>query len=77
MFMQFQKHGDRDHVHSHPAISFVQKYRKLLTKGYKEEKAFALIEAELTEVLEGQRDDLRLLRGGALALHGDSYLDRA
>jgi hypothetical protein len=23
MFMQFQKHGDRDNVHSHPAISFV------------------------------------------------------
>jgi hypothetical protein len=31
----------------------------------------------MNEVFEAQKDEMRVLRGGALAQHGDSYLDRA
>lgn len=36
-----------------------------------------MVEEELTELFENQKDDFRMLRGAALAMHGDSYLDRA
>lgn len=36
-----------------------------------------MVEEELTELLESQRDEVRILRGAALSTHGDSYLDRA
>jgi len=61
----------------HPAASYLKKYKDLLKKGYSEHKAFEIVEVELNEVFEKQRDDMRILRGGALAAHGDSYLDRA
>jgi hypothetical protein len=35
------------------------------------------VEEELSELLEAQQDDVRILRGAALSLYGDSYLDRA
>lgn len=62
---------------SHPAQSFLDKYRKLRKAGYSDYKAFSTCEAEIAEILDRQRDDARLLRGAALAAHGDSYLDRA
>jgi len=61
----------------HPAESYLKKYKDLLKKGYSEYKAFEIVETELNAVFEKQRDDMRILRGGALAAHGDSYLDRA
>lgn len=62
---------------SHPAATYLSKYKRLLKKGYNERKAFEMVESELNELFESQRDDMRILRGGALAAHGDSYLDRA
>ena len=55
----------------------MRKYKSLCKKGYSEYKAFAIVEKELSEVFEKQRDDMRILRGAALAEYGDSYLDRA
>ena len=60
-----------------PIQTYLNKYKQLRKKGYTDEKAFAVVEAELNTVFEGQRDDMRVLRGTALAQHGDSYLDRA
>ena len=62
---------------NHPIKTYIGKYKALLKKGYKKETAFEEVEKELSTVLENQRDDMRILRGGALALHGNSYLDRA
>jgi hypothetical protein len=62
---------------THPLLTYINKYHALIRKGYHEKKAFALVEEELTKVFEAQRDDARILRGGALAMHGHSYLDRA
>jgi uncharacterized protein (DUF1330 family) len=55
----------------------MNKYKGLVKKGYKEEKAFGIVEAELCTVLDEQRDEIRILRGAALSEHGNSYLDRA
>ena len=62
---------------AHPIHDFVQKYKNLLAKGYSEYKAFSMVEVELRGLLEDQMDEARILRGAALAAHGDSYLDRA
>ena len=62
---------------AHPIHDFVEKYKGLLNKGYTEYKAFQIVEEELRELLEDQMDETRILRGAALANHGDSYLDRA
>lgn len=62
---------------AHPIHDFVEKYKKLLGKGYSDYKAFSIVEEELRVVLEDQMDETRILRGAALASHGDSYLDRA
>ena len=35
------------------------------------------MEAELREILDKQLDETRVLRGAAMARHGESYLDRA
>ena len=48
-----------------------------MKKGWDKETAFEQVEKQLQDVLEGQRDDMRILRGAALSLHGNSYLDRA
>lgn len=69
--------GRTSPVMNHPAIHFLRKYKELKAKGYSEYKAFSTVEQELEQVFDKQRDDLRILRGGALAAHGDSYLDRA
>jgi hypothetical protein len=36
-----------------------------------------VVEEELRGVLESQLNETRILRGAAMASHGDSYLDRA
>jgi len=56
---------------------YIRKYKSLIKKGYSDHKAFALVETELNEILENQKEDMRILRGGALSIHGDSYLERA
>ena len=56
---------------------FIVKYKELLEKGYTEYKAFAEVERELKAILDDQLEETRMLRGAALAAHGDSYLDRA
>ena len=61
----------------HPAVSYIKKFKDLKKKGYNDQKAFEVVEAELTDVFEKQHNDMRILRGAALANHGDSYLDRA
>lgn len=61
----------------HPASNFINKYKKFLKQGFSEDKAFEMVEVELRDVLEEQRDQMRLLRGAALSEHGHSYLDRA
>ena len=62
---------------SHPAQSFLDKYRKMRKAGYSDHKAYSTCEAEIAGILDKQRDDARILRGAAMAAHGDSYLDRA
>lgn len=62
---------------AHPAQTFINKYNQLLNKGWSKENAYEEIERELEAVFEEQRDDLRILRGAALAMHGHSYLDHA
>lgn len=62
---------------SNPAAHFLKMYRDLVKQGYSEPKALELVEEKLTQVFERQKDEIRVLRGAALAMHGDSYLDRA
>ena len=64
-------------LQSHPIFDFVQKYKKMRRQGYTEYKAFSTVEQELAQVLDGQLNETRILRGAALASKGDSYLDRA
>jgi hypothetical protein len=61
----------------HPAQHFMDKYRKLMRKGYNGIKAFDMVEEELTDLFEKQRDEIRILRGAALTGYGESYLDHA
>ena len=63
--------------HGHPIHDFVMKYKKLRAKGYSEYKAFSEVETELREILDSQLDETRILRGAAMASHGESYLDRS
>ena len=69
--------SDRGFHQAHPAQTFIKKFRVYKAKGYEQEKAFEMVEAEMHTVFEQQKDEMRVLRGGALALHGNSYLDRA
>ena len=62
---------------AHPIHDFIVKYKKLRSKGYSEYKAFSTVEAELSEILDKQLDETRILRGAALHSHGESYLDRS
>ena len=64
-------------LNAHPIHDFVQKYKALKHKGYSEYKAFSIVEAELRELIDSQLDETRILRGVAMAAHGDSYLDRS
>jgi hypothetical protein len=71
------KWGVNAPYHNHPAQHFIDKYKKLVKQGYNQDKAFQIVEGELAELLDSQRDEMRILRGAALSSHGDSYLDRA
>lgn len=62
---------------SNPIHDYVLKYKELRAKGYSDYKAFSMVESELSELLESQLDETRILRGAAMAAHGDSYLDRS
>ena len=61
---------------SHPASIFVWKQKKLMKQGYNEYKAFQIVEAEIEEIIQKQRDETRILRGVALDQNAYSYLDR-
>jgi len=73
----YQKKGSDKFYDGNPIFDFVQKFKTLRRKGYSEYKAFSVVEAELRALLETQLDETRILRGAAMAAHGDSYLDRA
>jgi hypothetical protein len=47
-----------------------------MKKGYTEDKAFEIVEKDLYAFINGQKDEMRILRGTALNSFGDSYLDR-
>ena len=72
-----QKKGTGTLEQAHPIYDFVQKYKDLKKKGYSEYKAFSIVEEELRLIIDSQLDETRILRGAAMAAHGDSYLDRA
>jgi len=62
---------------THPAAVFVKKQRQLINKGYSEQKAFQIVETELSKALNQQKEELRILRGLAITQYGSqSYLDR-
>lgn len=77
VFTYYNKTGSDTRYQGHPIFDYVQKYKKLKAKGYSEYKAFSIVETELSELLDSQLNETRILRGAALAAHGDSYLDRA
>ena len=62
---------------THPAAVFVRKQRELMNKGYTEQKAFEVVEADLGKAINQQKEELRILRGLAVHQYGSqSYLDR-
>lgn len=61
---------------SHPASRFIWKQQKLMKQGYTEYRAFEIVEKELEEIIQKQKDETRLLRGVALDQNAYSYLDR-
>lgn len=62
---------------THPAAVFVKKQRALMAKGYSQQKAFEMVETELSKALNQQKEELRILRGLAITQYGSqSYLDR-
>ncbi|CAI2359690.1 unnamed protein product [Moneuplotes crassus] len=58
-----------------PALLFIEKQMKLMDKGYSENKAFEILEKEMAEKLEVQRDENRILRGFAINNRARSYLN--
>lgn len=77
MYTFYREPGTDRFQTGHPIHDFLNKYKKLRAKGYSEYKAFGVVEEELRGILEEQLDETRILRGAAMAAHGDSYLDRA
>ena len=61
---------------THPASVFIRKQQDLIKKGYSEHKAFQMVEAEISGIIEKQRDETRVLRGVALDSNAASYMDR-
>ena len=47
-----------------------------MKQGYNKEKAFKMVQAEMSEVIQKQRDENRILRGVALNTEAYSYVDR-
>lgn len=58
-----------------PAVDFIERQTKLINKGYSENKAFEIVEKELGDKFETQRDENRILRGFALNNRARSYLN--
>ena len=69
--------GKETIVKGSPIHDYIQKYKALRKKGYNEFKAFSIVEEELSVLIDSQLDETRILRGAAMAAHGDSYLDRS
>lgn len=61
---------------THPAAIFIRKQRSLINKGYTEQKAFEIVEEDLGKFINKQKEEMRVLRGVAINVFGDSYLDR-
>ena len=61
---------------THPASVFIRKQKRLMKQGYTEKKAFELVEAEIADILDKEREQTRILRGVALDQNAYSYLDR-
>jgi len=47
-----------------------------MKQGYTEQKAFEIVESEIAEILDSEREQTRILRGVALDQNAYSYLDR-
>ena len=62
--------------YTHPASHFITKQKKYMKQGYTEHKAFEMAEADLSGMIEKQRDEARILRGVALDKDALSYVDR-
>jgi hypothetical protein len=58
-----------------PAVSFVEKQMKLMENGFSESKAFEIVEKKMSDKLQKQRDENRILRGFALNNRARSYLN--
>lgn len=61
---------------SHPATYLMKKTQKLIKDGYTEYKAFEIVGKELSEIIDKQREQQRLLRGVALDTNAFSYVER-
>lgn len=55
---------------------FMNRTEELMKKGYTEFKAFEIVEKQLSEIIEKQREQTRILRGVALDTNAYSYVDR-
>lgn len=58
-----------------PAMVFIEKQLKLIDEGYSENKAFEIVEKEMADVFDKQREENRILRGFALNNRARSYLN--
>lgn len=77
VYTQYRLKGKETVVRGSPIHDYIQKYKALRKKGYNEYKAFNIVEKELSVLIDSQLDETRILRGAAMAAHGDSYLDRS
>jgi uncharacterized protein YcbX len=61
---------------THPAAVFIKKQRILINKGMSEDRAFDMVEKDMNEFINKQKEEMRILRGTAINAFGTSYLDR-
>ena len=60
-----------------PIVVFIQKQKKYMKKGFTQEKAFEMAEKEQGEIIERNRMNNRILRGGAMNNSARSLLSYA
>ena len=46
---------------------YIEKYKRLMKQGYSEDRAFLIVEEEMTQMFERQMDETRIIRGVALS----------
>jgi hypothetical protein len=60
-----------------PAHVFVSRQVALLNKGFNQKKAFSMVEEELSDYFEREKEEQRILRGFAFTNRARSYLSYA